>query len=184
MQLPSGVTEADVGEWEVRSELSASGSVRAPSQHGSICSSRMSTMLATAKAKAQAATTKAAFSEREMALKLQKAESQLQTAKAEAELEALRCRKEMEAGIAEAAVLQAELDDDNTLREPSMSSKAASHKTSSTASDIACTVADTPTSRVSETDTYSKMAATAITGTTTATAAIHVTCKSVLHATP
>lgn len=53
-----------------------------------------------------------------MALKLQKAEAELRTAKAEAELEALRCRKEMEAAIAEAAVLQAELDDDNSLGEP------------------------------------------------------------------
>lgn len=77
MQLPSGVTEAEACDWEVRSELSASGSVRVPSQHGSTCSSRRSTVLATAKAKAQAARTKAAFSEREMALKLQKAESEL-----------------------------------------------------------------------------------------------------------
>lgn len=53
-----------------------------------------------------------------MALKLQKAESELRTAKAEAELEALRCKKEMEAAIAEAAVLQAELDDDHSLGEP------------------------------------------------------------------
>lgn len=118
MQLPTGVTDAEAGDWEVRSELFASSSVRAPSQHGSTCSSRRSTALATAKARAQAARTKAAYSEKEMALKLQKAEAELRTAKAEAELEALRCRKEMEAAIAEAAVLQIELDDDNSLGGP------------------------------------------------------------------
>lgn len=52
-----------------------------------------------------------------MALKLHKAEAELRTAKAEAELKALRCRQEMEAAIDEAAILQAELDDDNSLGE-------------------------------------------------------------------
>ena len=85
MQLPTGVSDAEAGDWEVRSELFASSAVRAPSQHGSTCSSRRSTALATAKARAQAARTKAAYSEKEMALKLQKAEPELRTAKAEAE---------------------------------------------------------------------------------------------------
>lgn len=111
MLLPPGAAEAEAGDWEVRSEISASGSVRAPSQNGSTTSSRKSTMLATAKAKAQAARAKAAYSEREMALKLQKA-------KAEAELEALLSQKEMEAAVAEAAVLQAEFDDEHSLWEP------------------------------------------------------------------
>lgn len=115
MPLPDA-TEAE--DLEVRSELSASGSACALSQRGSTSSSRKSAMLATAKAKAQAARAKAAYSEREMALKLQKAESELRTAKAEAELEALWCKKEMEAAIAEAAALQAELDEDHSLGEP------------------------------------------------------------------
>lgn len=104
------VNETEFQDLEVRSRASMSGSARAASQHGSTCSSTKSAMLAAAKAKAQAARTRAAYSEEEMAIKLQKA-------KLEAELEALQCREEMKAAIAEAAALQAELGDDQSLGE-------------------------------------------------------------------
>lgn len=109
-QLPTGLTEADLQNLEVRSQVSMSGSTRA-SARGSTRISEKSTMLATAKAKAQAARTRAAYAEKELEIKLQKA-------KLEAELEALQCRKEMEAAIAEAAALQAEFEDDKSLGEP------------------------------------------------------------------
>lgn len=100
-QLPTGLTEADLHNLEVRSQVSTSGSTRA---------SMKSTMLATAKAKAQAARTRAAYSQQELEIKLQKA-------KLDAELEALQCKKEMEAAIAEVAALQAEFEDDQSLVE-------------------------------------------------------------------
>lgn len=105
-----GLTEVELQELEVRSQVSASGSIRA-SSHTSSHSSRKSTILATAKAKVQAARTRAAYCQREIEIKLQKA-------KLEAELEALQAEKEMEAAIAEAAALQAELDVDQNLGEP------------------------------------------------------------------
>lgn len=102
--------EAELEDLEVRSQVSASASERAPS-HVSSNSSRKSAILATAKAKAQAARARAAYTEREIEIKLQKA-------KLEAELEALQSRKEMEAAIAEAATIQAELEDDQSLGQP------------------------------------------------------------------
>ncbi|KAL0168120.1 hypothetical protein M9458_036342, partial [Cirrhinus mrigala] len=105
-----GLTEVELQELKVRSQVSASGSIRA-SSHTSSHSSRKSTILATAKAKVQAARTRTAYCQREIEIKLQKA-------KLEAELEAMQAEKEMEAAIVEAAALQAELDVDQNLGEP------------------------------------------------------------------
>lgn len=55
-----GLTEAELKELEVRSQVSATGSIRASSQTSSNSSGK-STILATVKAKAQAARTRATY---------------------------------------------------------------------------------------------------------------------------